>query len=311
MQERGSKMDRYLDFDPAVYQAIQNKKPVIALESSFIAHGLPYPQNLQTALEMKGIIGREGAVPAVIALGEGKIKVGLNDDEINELAEEGDRYIKVSASDVGVLLAQGLKGATTLSGTVYTAYLAGIGICATGGIGGVHREASRTFDISQDLITLSIYPLAVISGGAKVILDLGLTLEYLETRGVPVIGYRTDYFPSFYSSASSYPLNYKIKDPKEAGEIIRVYQDMGWRGGLLFVNPIPREDSLSREFVEDILEKALDKARYMNIKGKNLTPFLLDFLNENSQGKCLEANISLLKNNAILSAKIGKSLLGV
>jgi len=297
----------YLDIHPAVYEAFQNKKPVIALESSFVAQGLPYPENLQTCLEMMDLIKEEGAVPAVTALCKGKIKVGLKNSEIEELAEEGNKYFKVAASDLGIILARGFRGATTVSGTIYASYLSGIRICATGGIGGVHREASQTFDVSQDLIGLSRFPVAVVSAGAKAILDLKLTLEYLETRGVPVIGYRTRSFPAFYSSASSYSLDHTVKDPQEAAEVIRTYQDLGWEGGLLFANPLPREDSLSWEFINDIMEKALKEAKKENIQGKALTPFLLNYLNQETEGECLKANISLLKNNAILGARLAKS----
>ncbi|RQD76525.1 MAG: pseudouridine-5'-phosphate glycosidase [Candidatus Syntrophonatronum acetioxidans] len=300
-------MDRYLDMDPAVYQAIQNNKPVIALESSFIAHGLPHPANLQTALEMIELVRKEGAVPAVTALVKGRIKVGLKDLELEELAEEGGKYFKVAASEVGIFLSKGTRGATTVSGTIYGAYLAGISICATGGIGGVHREVSRTFDISQDLIALSRFPVAVVSSGAKIILDLKLTLEYLETMGVPVMGYKTNYFPAFYSSASSYPLENNLKSSREAAEIIKVYQELGWKGGLLFVNPVPREDSLSPEFINSIVDEALQKANKENIKGKSLTPFLLKHLNQETEGECLKANISLLKNNALLAARIARA----
>ncbi|PKM84067.1 MAG: pseudouridine-5-phosphate glycosidase [Firmicutes bacterium HGW-Firmicutes-13] len=290
--------------NPDIEDALSNKKPVVTLESSFIAHGLPYPSNLELVLEMLDIIEKHSVIPAVTAVINGKIRVGLEKSELEEMAKAGKDYFKAAAGDFGALLAKGAKGATTVAGTIFTAHLAGIKICVTGGIGGVHRDVSHNFDISQDLTVLSKYPVSVVSAGAKAILDISLTLEYLETIGVPIVGYRTKYFPSFYSRTSPYELDHTVESSGEAAKIIKYYERLGWQGGLLIATPLPDEESLSEEFIDSILEKALTEAKRLTIRRKHLTPYLLNYLSENSGGKCLKANISLLKNNARLAAEI-------
>ncbi len=300
-------INNLLSIHPKIKEALLNNKPVVALESSFIAHGLPYPTNLELCSDMASIIKKRGVHPAVTAIINGKIKIGLDDSEIEELANSGEKIFKASASDFGVLLAKGAKGATTVAGTIYAAHMAGIKIIVTGGIGGVHREGYRTLDISQDLNVLSSLPVTVVSAGAKAILDIKLTLEYIETAGVAVIGYKTNYFPSFYSCTSPYLLNHRAESAVEIAEIIQCYYRLKWQRGLLIANPLPDHDSLSAEYLNNVINKALDKAKELNISGKSLTPFLLNYIVDISEGKCLKANLSLLKNNAVLAADISYS----
>ena len=299
-----------LSIEPEVQEALKYNKPAAAIESSFIAHGLPYPQNYHLALEMLEIIREHGVVPAVTAVIDGKIKIGLSMNQIEEMSFKGGLYFKASASDFGALLAAGRDGATTVAGTIYAASLAGIKACVTGGIGGVHRGAAQSLDISQDLTCLSRFPVTVVSSGVKSILDLKLTLEYLETNGVPIIGYRTGYFPSFYTHQSSYELHHSVDSSRKAARMIKMYELLGWQGGILIANPVPQKDSLSEEFINRIIEKGLKEVTENNIRGKMVTPFLLNYLSQESGGQCLKTNISLLKNNAELGAKISRDLLG-
>ncbi|WP_243299213.1 pseudouridine-5'-phosphate glycosidase [Bacillus litorisediminis] len=296
-----------LVFSEEVKQAKENGKPIIALESTIITHGMPYPQNIETAFEVEEIIREEGAVPATIAILDGKIHIGLSKDEIKQLADSKD-VIKASRRDLPYILAQKKNGATTVAGTMICAQLAGIPLFVTGGIGGVHRGAEETMDISADLEELSQTNVAVVCAGAKSILDLGLTMEYLETKGVPVVGYQTDVLPAFYTRTSPYEVNNRLDDPKEIAKLIRTKWDLGLKGGIVIANPIPEEDALDEKFMNQIIEQALAEAEANQIKGKEVTPFLLSKVKDLTEGKSLEANIALVKNNARLGGKIAVAM---
>ncbi|WP_243355269.1 pseudouridine-5'-phosphate glycosidase [Bacillus litorisediminis] len=296
-----------LVFSEEVKQAKENGKPIIALESTIITHGMPYPQNIETAFEVEEIIREEGAVPATIAILDGKIHIGLSQDEIKQLAYSKD-VIKASRRDLPYILAQKKNGATTVAGTMICAQLAGIPLFVTGGIGGVHRGAEETMDISADLEELSQTNVAVVCAGAKSILDLGLTMEYLETKGVPVVGYQTDVLPAFYTRTSPYEVNNRLDDPKEIAKLIRTKWDLGLKGGIVIANPIPEEDALDEKVMNQIIEQALAEAEANQIKGKEVTPFLLSKVKDLTEGKSLEANIALVKNNARLGGKIAVAM---
>jgi len=299
--------ERFFDFEDEVKEALENSKPVVALESTLISHGFPYPENLEVAWEVEEIIRGYGVVPATIAMIKGKIKVGLTRGELEFMATSKD-ILKASRRDLAVIVAKGLNGATTVAATMMVAERAGIKIFATGGIGGVHRGAEKTFDISADLQELVRTPVAVVCSGAKAILDLPLTKEYLETMGVPIIGFRTDEFPAFYCRESGLKVDYVVNDEKEAAGIIRVMQDLGLRGGMIIANPIPEEYALSMEHMNEMIEEAVRAAEKEGIKGKRLTPYLLNKIKELTGGKSLKANIELVKNNARLAAKIAYEL---
>ncbi|HWO74595.1 MAG TPA: pseudouridine-5'-phosphate glycosidase [Bacillus sp. (in: firmicutes)] len=296
-----------LVFSEEVKQAKENGKPIIALESTIITHGMPYPQNIETAFEVEEIIREEGAVPATIAILDGKIHIGLSQDEIKQLADSKD-VIKASRRDLPYILAQKKNGATTVAGTMICAQLAGIPLFVTGGIGGVHRGAEETMDISADLEELSQTNVAVVCAGAKSILDLGLTMEYLETKGVPVVGYQTEVLPAFYTRTSPYEVNNRLDDPKEIAKLIRTKWDLGLKGGIVIANPIPEEDALDEKFMNQIIEQALAEVEANQIKGKEVTPFLLSKVKDLTEGKSLEANIALVKNNARLGGKIAVAM---
>jgi pseudouridylate synthase len=296
-----------LVFSEEVAKAMKENKPVVALESTIISHGMPYPQNVETAKEVEQLIRENGAVPATIAILDGKIKIGVNEEELEFLGTNKE-VEKVSRRDLPYVIAMKKHGATTVAATMICASMAGIKVFATGGIGGVHRGAERTMDISADLQELAHTNVAVVCAGAKSILDLGLTLEYLETNGVPIIGYGTDILPAFYSSTSPFKVNYRIDTPEEIAKLIATKWELGLNGGLIIANPIPKEDELEESYINSIIEEALKEAEGKQIAGKAVTPFLLDKVKTLTGGKSLEANIALVKNNAVLAAKIAASL---
>ncbi|MGB6370562.1 MAG: pseudouridine-5'-phosphate glycosidase [Atribacterota bacterium] len=299
--------ERFFDFKEEVKEALEEGRPVVALESTIIAHGMPYPENLEVAREVEKIIREYGVVPATIAIIEGKIKIGLTKGELEFMATSKD-ILKASRRDLAVIAAKGLNGATTVAATMVVAERAGIKVFATGGIGGVHRGAEKTFDISADLQELARTPVAVVCSGAKAILDLPLTKEYLETMGVPILGFRTDEFPAFYCRESGLKVDYVVNDEKEAAGIIRAMQDLGLGGGIIIANPVPEEFALSMEYMNEMIEQAVRAAEKEGIKGKKLTPYLLNKIRELTGGKSLKANIELVKNNARVAAKIAYEL---
>ena len=297
------KLSDYLDIHPDVENAIKNSEPVVALESTIISHGMPYPKNVETALMVEETVRSNKAVPATIAIINGKLKVGLTNDEIEYLATN-EEVKKVSRRDLPITVAQKLSGSTTVASTMIIASLAKIAIFATGGIGGVHRGAENSMDISADLEELANTNVCVICAGAKAILDLGLTLEYLETKGVPVIGYKTSELPAFYSSESGFDVDYKIDSAQEIAEILKTKWDLSLDGGVLVTNPIPVAFELETGVMNDAINQAIIEADNNKISGKKITPYLLSKVNEITQGKSLEANIKLIQNNADLAAKI-------
>jgi len=304
MSESGK---RFFDFKEEVKGALEGGRPVVALESTLISHGFPYPENLEVAWETEEIIRGYEVIPATIAIIKGKIKVGLTRGELEFMATSKD-ILKASRRDLAVIVAKGLNGATTVAATMLVAERAGIKVFATGGIGGVHRGAEKTFDISADLQELGRTPVVVVCSGAKAILDLPLTLEYLETMGMPIIGFRTDEFPAFYCRESGLKVDYVVNDEKEAAGIIRAMQDLGLGGGMIIANPVPEEYALSMEYMNEMIEEAVRAAEKEGIKGKKLTPYLLNKIKELTGGKSLKANIELVKNNARVAAKITREL---
>ena len=298
---------RFFDFKDEVKEALESGKPVVALESTLISHGFPYPENLKVAGEMEDIIRGYGVVPATIAVIGGKIKVGLTRGELEFVATSRD-ILKASRRDLAVIAAKGLNGATTVAATMVIAERAGIKVFATGGIGGVHRGAEKTFDISADLQELARTSVVVVCSGAKAILDLPLTKEYLETMGVPVIGFGSEELPAFYCRESGLKVDYVVNDEKEAAGIIRAMQDLGLGGGMIIANPVPEEYALSMEYMNEVIEEAVRAAEKEGIKGKKLTPYLLNKIKELTGGKSLKANIELVKNNARVAAKISYEL---
>ncbi|MBM7558404.1 pseudouridine-5'-phosphate glycosidase [Marinitoga litoralis] len=301
-------LNEYLVLSEEVKEALNNNKPVVALESTIISHGMPYPQNVETALNVENIIRDNGAIPATIAIINGNLKAGLSKDEIEYLGKKGTNVIKVSRRDIPYVVSKKLDGATTVAGTMIIAALSGIKVFATGGIGGVHRNAQETFDISADLQELANTNVAVVCAGAKSILDLGLTLEYLETFGVPVIGYRTDELPAFYTRKSGFKVNFKLDTPQEIAEFLKVKWGLNLKGGAVIANPIPEEYQMDYEEINLAIENALKEADKLGIKGKETTPFLLAKIKEITKGKSLESNIQLVYNNAKLAAQISKYL---
>lgn len=296
-------MNQFLDISPKVINALKNNFPVVALESTIISHGMPYPENVEMALSVEKIIENTGAVPATIAIIDGRIKVGLTPDQITKLAQLNN-VLKVSKRDLAYCVSKKYNGATTVSATILIANIAGIKVLATGGIGGVHREASTTFDISRDLEDISNENICVVSAGAKSIFDLGLTLEYLETKGVEVIGYQTDLLPAFYTRESNYKVDYNLDNPKDIAKLIYTKWNLGLTGGVLIANPIPSVFSLDKDFIDEKIEQAIVEADHLNIKGKEITPFLLDYIKKETKGESLSANIQLMYNNAKLAAMI-------
>ena len=297
-----------LEIKPSIAMAQEEGRGIVALESTIIAHGLPYPDNLKIAKEIEDSIRAVGAVPATIALFAGKMKVGLDDSELMYLAKNGQQIMKCSRRDLPVMIARGLNGATTVAATMMIAEMVGIRIFATGGIGGVHREAHITMDISADLQELARTNVAVVSAGAKAILDIGLTLEYLETFGVPVIGYQTDSFPIFYTRKSPFSVPHRLNSPKAIAEVIHVKNQMNARGGILIANPIPPASEMRDDEVWPAVNAAIQKAREKGIHGKALTPYLLNEIKEATQGSSVISNAALVLNNAALAASIAKHL---
>lgn len=296
-------MKQYIDFSKEVKQAKAEHKPIVALESTIISHGMPYPQNVEMATKVENIIRKNGAIPATIALIDGKIKIGLEKEEL-ELLANSDNVAKVSRRDFTEVLATKRVGATTVASTMMCADLAAIQFFVTGGIGGVHRGVESTMDISADLEELGKTNVTVICAGAKSILDLPKTMEYLETQGVPVIGYKTDELPAFFTRESGIKLNSSSENPEDIARICKVKNDLDIEGGVVIANPVPKEDELSKSYIDSIIEEAVKEAEALGISGKDSTPFLLGKIVEKSDGKSLHTNIKLVENNAILGAKI-------
>ena len=296
-------MNPYLDVNPAVAQALAEGKPVVALESTIISHGMPYPQNVETALKVEEIIRQNGAVPATIAILGGRLKGGLSPAEIEYLGKQGQKVTKASRRDLSVLVALGAVGATTVATTMMIAHMAGIKLFATGGIGGVHRGAETTMDISADLEELGQTDVMVVCAGAKAILDLKLTLEYLETKGVPVLGYQTQELPAFYTRTSGLKVDYQVDSPEMLAEILKTQHDLGLHGGILVTNPIPEQYSMDADAINAVIDQAIAEAQEKGIHGKETTPFLLAKVKEITGGDSLEANIQLVFNNAKLAAQ--------
>ncbi len=295
---------KYLDFAPEVFESLQLHKPVVALESTIISHGIPFPQNLETALLLEDEIRLHGATPATIALMDGKIKIGLSLDELEVLAKFGSKVHKTSRRDLTYVLSQKKLGATTVAATMMAAQMAGIKIFATGGIGGVHRDATQTMDISADLQELGRTNVAVVCAGVKSILDIGLTLEYLETMGVPVVGYQTDEMPAFYSSKSGFKVDFNLKSPTEIAHFLQIHQQLDLHQGVLITQSIPAEYDMDKTAIEQAIEQALIEQKQKGIRGKESTPFLLAKVKEFTGGESLVSNIALVRNNARLAAEI-------
>lgn len=299
--------EKYLDISEEVQSAIAQNRPVVALESTIISHGMPYPKNVETALNVEKIIRDHGAVPATIAILNGRLKVGLSPAEIETLGQAKD-VVKASRRDIPFIIAKGLNGATTVASTMILADLAKIRVFATGGIGGVHRGAETSFDISADLIELSQTNVAVICAGAKSILDIGLTLEYLETHGVPVIGYQTDELPAFYTSKSGFGVDYRVDNPEELAAAIKAKWDLHLDGGVIVANPIPKAYEMDPKMIDDAIKEAVRQQFAAGVKGKESTPFLLAKVKELTGGDSLESNIQLVYNNAKVGALLAVAL---
>ena len=301
-------MNKYLDISPEVSAALAAGKPVVALESTIISHGMPYPQNVETALKVEEIIRENGAVPATIAIIGGRLKAGLTPEEIEYFGKKGPEIAKASRRDLPVLVARGQDGACTVTTTMMIAHMAGIGVFATGGIGGVHRGAETTMDISADLEELGQTPVMVICAGAKSILDLGLTLEYLETKGVPVIGYGTDELPAFYTRTSGFGVDYRLDTPAELAAAFHAQRAMGLKGGMLVTNPIPEEYSMDPAVINKAIDQAIAECQAQGVHGKATTPFLLARVKDLTGGDSLDSNIQLVFNNARLAARTAAEL---
>ena len=301
-------MNKYLDISPEVKAALDEGRPVVALESTIISHGMPYPKNVETALLVEQTIRDNGAVPATIAVIGGRLKAGLSHEEIEYLGKTGRGVAKASRRDLPALVARGADGATTVTTTMIIAHMAGINVFGTGGIGGVHRGAEVTMDISADLEELAQTPVMVVCAGAKSILDLGLTLEYLETKGVPVIGYGTDELPAFYTRKSGFGVDYRVDSPEELAAMFRAQRELNYKGGMLVTNPIPEQYAMDKEVIDKAIEQALSEAKEQHVHGKETTPFLLARVVELTGGDSLESNIKLVLNNATVAAKTAAEL---
>lgn len=301
-------ISKYLEVSAEVADALANNKPVVALESTIISHGMPYPENVETARKVEDIVRACGATPATIAIIGGKLKAGLSPEEIEYLGKKGTAVHKASRRDLPVLLARGEDGATTVTTTMMIADMAGIKVFATGGIGGVHRGAETTMDISADLEELADTQVLVVCAGAKSILDLGLTLEYLETHGVTVIGYGTEELPAFYTRRSGHSVDYRLDTPKEIADAFAVKLELGLRGGMLVTNPIPEEYSMDAGVINSAIDAAIAECESLGIKGKETTPFLLSKIKDITGGDSLASNIQLVYNNATLASKIAVEL---
>lgn len=302
-------LDRSLvQLSPEVEAALKEGRPIVALESTIISHGMPYPQNVETALECERICRENGAVPATCAIIGGKLCAGLTPEQIDYLGKEGLKVTKASRRDIPMLVAKKMDGATTVAATMIVAAAAGISVFATGGIGGVHRGAETTMDISADLEELARTPVCVVCAGAKSILDLALTMEYLETKGVTVIGYGTDELPAFFTRKSGHKLPWRADEPKEIADAIKAQKALGYNGGTLVANPIPEEYSMDADFIETAINNAVLEAESLGIKGKETTPFLLAKIKEITGGSSLESNIALVYNNVKVAAQIASNL---
>lgn len=298
---------KYLEISKEVKEALKNNKPVVALESTIISHGMPYPQNVETALKVEEIVRENGAVPATIAILNGKLKVGLSKEEVDYLGKKGLEVTKASRRDIPAILASEDDGATTVASTMIIAALAGIKVFATGGIGGVHRGAETTMDISADLEELAMTDVAVVCAGAKSILDIGLTLEFLETKGVPVLGYQTKELPAFYTRKSGFKVDYKMDTPEQIAKTLKAKWDVNLKGGVVIANPIPEEFAMDFDTITNAINNAVAEAEEKGIKGKDSTPFLLAKVKDITKGKSLESNIQLVFNNAKLASEIAKN----
>lgn len=296
-------MHTYLSIAPEVQEAIATGKPVVALESTIISHGMPYPQNVETAKAVEDTVRKAGAVPATIAIIDGKCKVGLSAEELESFGKEKGVW-KVSLRDMPYVISRGLMGATTVAATMRIASMAGIRIFVTGGIGGVHRGAGESMDISADLTEMGQTSVAVVSAGVKSILDIGLTLEYLETKGIPVVTYGQDAFPSFYSSNSGLKSPLRLDSAEDIAAMLRCKWDLGLEGSVLIANPVPAEQEIAPALVEEHIQAALKEADKQKISGKEVTPFLLQYIAHHTGGESLEANIALIKHNAWVGAAI-------
>lgn len=301
-------MKKALKISEEVRNALEQGKPVVALESTIISHGMPYPDNVKTALTVEKTVRENGAVPATIAIIKGVPTVGLSEEEIEHLGKEGTKVVKVSRRDIPVVIAKKLDGATTVASTMIFAETAGIKVFATGGIGGVHRGATETMDISADLEELHQTNVTVVCAGAKSILDLGLTLEYLETKGVPVLGYKTEELPAFFTRKSGFKVDYRMDSPEEIAAAVKAKDALGLAGGMLVANPVPEEYSMDPDKIEAVISEAVEEAKALGITGKKVTPFLLEKIRNVTGGDSLFTNVKLVLNNAALAAKIAVEL---
>lgn len=301
-------MKKTLKISEEVRYALEHGKPVVALESTIISHGMPYPDNVKTALTVEKTVRENGAVPATIAIIKGVPTVGLSEEEIEHLGKEGTKAVKVSRRDIPVVIAKKLDGATTVASTMIFAETAGIKVFATGGIGGVHRGATETMDISADLEELHQTNVTVVCAGAKSILDLGLTLEYLETKGVPVLGYKTEELPAFFTRKSGFKVDYRMDSPEEIAAAVKAKDALGLSGGMLVANPVPEEYSMDPDKIEAVISEAVEEAKALGIAGKKVTPFLLEKIRNVTGGDSLFTNVKLVLNNAALAAKIAVKL---
>ncbi len=298
-------MNKYIDINHEVKEALENNKPVVALESTIISHGMPYPQNVQTARRVEEIVREQGAIPATIAVIGGRLKVGLTSEELEFFGQSSD-ILKASRRDLPYIIANELHGATTVATTMIIAEMAGIKVFVTGGIGGVHRGAAESFDISADLQELAKTDVAVVCAGVKSILDIGLTLEYLETQGVPVLGYQTKDFPAFYTRQSGFEVLYSLENAEVAAKTLKAKWDMNLKGGLVIANPVPKAEAMD-ESINEAIESSLSECNKKGIKGKDITPFLLGRIKEVTEGRSLETNIALVYNNARVGGQIAKA----
>lgn len=300
-------MNAHLQIYPEVEQALRSNKPVVALESTIISHGMPYPKNVETALSVEQIVRDNGAVPATIGVMDGKCVVGMSREQIEIFGQSKDVW-KVSLRDLPYVVSQKLLGATTVAATMRIASMAGIKVFVTGGIGGVHRGAEHTMDISADLTEMAQTDVAIVSAGVKSILDIGLTLEYLETLGIPVVTFGSDEFPSFYSRESGFKSPLRLDDPASIAEMLKTKWEIGLKGSVLIANPLSKEASIDRNEMESHIQEALTAAEHAGVSGKEVTPFLLKYIADHTQGESLEANIALIRSNAELGARIAAVL---
>ena len=297
-------MNKFLEFSTEVQKAMDENLPIVALESTIISHGMPYPENVKTALECERIVRDNGSIPATVAILNGKLKVGLSHEEIDFLGKQGHKIMKTSRRDIAYNVANKIDGATTVSATMYIANLANVRVFATGGIGGVHKGAENTFDISADLDELAQTNVLVVCAGAKAILDLGLTMEYLETKGVPVIRYQTDMLPAFYSRESDFKVNFRIDTPNEIAKVWKTKLDLELNGGMLVTNPISKEYSMDKTIIDEAIALAIKEMDNLGIKGKETTPYLLAKIAEITKGNSLASNIQLVYSNCKLASQI-------